>query len=119
MKALPWTHGLAAAAILATSGTCVADVGILDGRDSFADFQSVKTRAEVRQEYLDARSQGLLPNSGIAEFSGLESSSMDIGARGPAGSRYQARTRDEVLDELREYKRTHDPRDANSIYFGE
>lgn len=118
MKASHWTRGLAAA-LFAASGTCIADVGILDGRDSFADFQSVKTRAEVHQEYLDAKSQGLLPSSGNAEFSGPQYSSMDIGARGPAGSRYQARTREEVLDELREYQRTHDPRDTNGIYFGE
>lgn len=119
MKASNWNHGLAAAAIFAASGTCFADIGIMDGSDSFANFQSTRTRAEVQQEYLDARSQGLLRNSGNAEFSGPDISGMDIGARGPAGSRYQARTREEVMDELREYRQTHNPADTNSIYFGE
>jgi len=119
MKAFHWTHGLAAAAIATASGTCFADVGLLDGRDSFADFHSLKTRAEVHQEYLDARSQGLLRNSGNAEFSGPDTSGMDIGARGPAGSRYQARTREEVMDELRTYRQTHNPAETSSIYFGE
>ncbi|WP_151636141.1 DUF4148 domain-containing protein [Noviherbaspirillum aerium] len=119
MKASYGTVGLAAAVAFAASGACFADVGLLDGGDAFANFQSTKSRAAVQQEYLDAKAQGLLPRSGNAEFSTPQTSGMDIGARGPAGSRYQARTREEVIEELHQYQRTPQPRGADDIYFGE
>lgn len=119
MKASHWTAGLAAAITLTVGGASIAEVGLMDGKDPFTHFQSSKTRSEVHQEYLDANAQGLLPRSGNAEYGGSDISSRDIGARGPAGSRYQSRTREEVLDELREYKRTHNPNDPKGLYFGE
>lgn len=119
MKASYGTAGLAAAVAFAASGACIADVGLLDGENAFANFQSTKTRAAVQQEYLDAKAQGLLPRGGNAEFWTPETPGMDIGARGPAGSRYQARTRDEVIEELHQYRRTPQPRGSDDIYFGE
>jgi hypothetical protein len=117
MKASKWTAGLAAAVALSASGVCIADVGIMDGKDSFTDFRSSKTRAEVQQELLDAKDQGLLPRGGADSWN-RDSSSADIGARGPAGSRYQARTREEVMDELRVHRLTHNPSNPSDIYFG-
>lgn len=117
MKPLNMMSGLAAVAAFAASGTCMAQAGMADGADPFAGYQSTTTRAAVMQEYLDARAQGLLPR-GDVEYSMPEASRADIGARGPAGSRYQGRTRQEVIDELREYRRTHKPNDPKDIYFG-
>lgn len=110
--------GLAVAAISIVSGSCLAQPGIRDGADQFTDFHPGKTRAQVQQEYLDAKAQGLLPR-GDADRWTTDASGMDIGARGPAGSRYQGLTREEVINELREYKRTYNPQDTSSIYFGE
>ena len=115
MKASTWTAGLTAAAALAASGVCIADVGIADGKDHFTDFRSSKTRAEVQQEYRDARSQGTLQRG---EFWTPETASSDIGSRGPAGARYRERTREDVMEELRQYKQTHNPNDTRDIYFG-
>ncbi|WP_420473302.1 DUF4148 domain-containing protein [Noviherbaspirillum sp. ST9] len=117
MKVSNWKAGLAAGVVLAASGTCFAAVGLIDGADPFPNFQSTKSRAEVNQEYLDAKAQGLLSH-GDANLSPSNGASTDIGARGPAGSRYQARTREEVMEELREYQQTKKPNGTNDFYFG-
>lgn len=101
----------AALAMLAAS-QAYADVGILDGADSFRDFQSTKSRAEVRSELKDNRTQAYPVTDGTG-FRDL-----NIGAHGVAGSRYSTRTRDEVKSELREYKQMHQPNSPNDIYFG-
>jgi hypothetical protein len=117
MKASKWTAGFAAAVAVATSGTCIAEVGIADGKDAFTDFQSTRTQAEVQQELQDAKAEGLLPRGDYDSWT-RESPSMDVGARGPAGARYQTRTREEVLKELDEYRSTHRPGSPADLYFG-
>jgi len=118
MKASKWVAALSGIITITLGGTSIAEVGVMDGKDTFTNFQSSKTRSEVHQEYLDAQAQGLLPRSGNAEYGASDISSMDIGAQGPAGARYQSRTREEVMDELRTYKQTHKPNDPNDLYFG-
>ena len=103
---------LPAALAVLTASQVHADVGIMDGADSFRDFQSTKSRAEVRSELEDSRTQAYPVTDGTG-FRDLNS-----GARGVAGSRYSTKTREEVNSELREYKRTHQPNSPNDIYFG-
>lgn len=117
MKASHRTALLAATAAFTASGMCIADVGMADGKDFFTDFKSTKTRAQVQQEYLDARAQGTL-SRGDTGLENAGTSSVDMGPRGPAGSRYQGRTREEVMQELREYRQTYKPNDPKDIYFG-
>lgn len=98
---------------LALSGSAFGDVGMLDGADSFTDFKSSKSRAEVRGELDAARQQGLLTNRNTnIDSPGSEAS---VGARGPAGSRYTARTREEVQQELADHRRTQQG-NAPNIY---
>jgi hypothetical protein len=89
-----------------------ADVGIMDGADSFRDFQSTKSRAEVRSELENGRAQAYP----VTDGTGFNDSK--LGAHGVAGSRYSTKTREEVNNELREYQRTHQPGSTNDIYFG-
>lgn len=89
-----------------------AEVGILDGADSFRDFQSTKSRAEVRAELENDRAQAYP----VTDGTGFRD--VNIGAHGVAGSRYSTKTREEVNSELREYKRTYQPGSPNDIYFG-
>ena len=101
----------AAFAMIATSHVH-ADVGILDGADSFRDFQSTKSRAEVRSELENDRAQAYP----VTDGTGFRD--VNIGAHGVAGSRYSTKTREEVNSELREYKRMHQPNSPDDIYFG-
>jgi len=105
---------LIASAAIAASGSVFADVGLRDGDDSFKDFKSTKSRAEVRSELDAARQQGLLTD-GNSQYSsnGREA---NIGVRGPAGSRYSARTREEVQAELTDYRQTHQENLSGNIY---
>ncbi|KRB72538.1 DUF4148 domain-containing protein [Noviherbaspirillum sp. Root189] len=89
-----------------------ADVGILDGADSFRDFQSTKSRAEVRSELENDRTQAYP----VTDGTGFRDA--NIGAHGVAGSRYSTKTREEVNSELREYKQLHQSDSPNDIYFG-
>ena len=105
---------LVASAVVAVSSSAFADVGMLDGADAFKDFKSTKPRAEVRSELDAARHQGMLTD-GNSQYSshGREA---NIGARGPAGSRYSARTREEVQAELADYRQTHQENTSGNIY---
>lgn len=105
---------LVTSAVIAVSGSAFADVGMQDGADSFKDFKSTKSRAEVRGELDAARQQGLL-NDGNSQYSshGREA---NTGVRGPAGSRYSVRTREEVQAELADYRRTHQENSSGDIY---
>src|SRR3712207_1005630 len=102
MNVSKWAIRAVASATLAMTGTCIAEVGILDGADPWSGFKSNRSRADVQAEYADAKTQGLLERGDAERW--LPESRMDIGARGPAGSRYSARTRGEVRSELIEYR---------------
>jgi hypothetical protein len=61
-----------------------------------------------------ARTNGLLSNGDVETWSASDS---NIGARGPAASRYSMRTREEVRGELAEHQRTHTDNSPGDIYF--
>ncbi|OWW21953.1 hypothetical protein AYR66_23125 [Noviherbaspirillum denitrificans] len=83
-----------------------------DGEDSFRDFKSTKSRAEVRSELESSRA----PMNLNSESIGTES--RDIGVHGMPGSRYTGKTRQEVRDELIQYQKTHKPNSPDDLYFG-
>lgn len=104
---------IAALSIVAVSSIAVADVGMQDGADQFKDFKSTKSRAEVQAETNAARANGPQNNGSI------NSSASEIGGvRGVPGARYSGKTREEVYEEMIQYKKTHDPYSTKDIYFG-
>ena len=103
---------ITAISVLAVSGIAVADVGMRDGEDSFRDFKSTKSRAEVQAEMESARSSGSLNSDRIS------ADGRDSGVRGVPGSRYSGKTRQEVRDELIQHRKTQNPISPNDIYFG-
>lgn len=114
MKTSQWITTLVAVTAIGASGAALADVGMRDGEDSFRNFSPAKSRAEVRSELDTARTQGLLSRGDADTWADSETR---IGPRGPAGSRYSARTRDEVREELMEYRRTHKGNEPGDIYY--
>lgn len=115
MKTSQWIARIFASAALVASGSTFADVGMADGADSFKDFQSTKSRADVATELGAAKSQGLLSHGDVDTWA-LSRTPADIGARGPAGSRYTGRTREEVRAELQEYRTSGQENSPNYIY---
>lgn len=70
--------------------------------DSYSDGSNMtggKTRAEVRAELDQARAAGQLPKGDLM-WSESAQSATELGAQGPAGSRYSGKTRQEVKAEL-------------------
>jgi len=112
MKTQSLKLALPAALALLCAGQVHADVGILDGADDFRNFQSTKSRAEVRAELEADRA------AGYQVTDGTDFPQPNIGAHGVPGSRYSTKTREEVNSELQEYKRTHQPNSPDDIYFG-
>ncbi|WP_420474558.1 DUF4148 domain-containing protein [Noviherbaspirillum sp. ST9] len=114
MKTTRCISRITALSVLAVSGIAVADVGMSDGSDFFRDFKSTKSRAEVRAELDAARGQSSLNSDRISADS-YDSAS---GVRGMPGSRYTGKTRQEVRDELIQYRKTHDSSSPSDLYFG-
>lgn len=112
MKTSQWIFRITTLSAMAVSGMAVADVGMRDGEDFFRDFQSTKSRAEVRAELEAARAQ---PGSGGER---ITAGRTDSGVRGMPGSRYSGRTRDEVRDELIQHRKTDNPYSPSYLYFG-
>lgn len=110
MKTKHWITKLVAMSAMTSAGMASADVGMRDGEDPFRNFQSTKSRAEVRAE-LDAF-RAPAPATSDARGAG------NIGARGVPGSRYSSRTREEVREELRQFRETQKPYSPNNLYFG-
>lgn len=109
MKTKHWISRLVAMSAMTSAGMAFADVGMRDGEDPFRNFQSTKSREQVRAE-LDAF-RAPAPASDARGAS-------NIGARGVPGSRYSGRTREEVREELQQYKETQKPYSPDYLYFG-
>jgi hypothetical protein len=114
MKTSQWITRLVACGAIAASGSVFADVGLIDGQSDFSGLHSTKSRAEVRDDLTAARSNGSLSNGDVETWSASDS---NIGARGPAGSRYSMRTRDDVRSDLTEYQRSNTEKTPSDIYF--
>lgn len=114
MKTFQSITRLVAGAAIAVSGSAFAEVGMLDGADTFKDFKSTKSRAEVRGE-LDAPAYRGSLTDGNSEFSS-QGRDANIGARGPAGSRYSVRTREEIQADLADDRRMHRENASGAIY---
>lgn len=109
MKTKHWITRLVALSAMASAGLAFADVGVRDGEDPFRDFKSTKSRAEVRAERDAARAPAATASDPRAA---------NIGARGVPGSRYSGRTREEVREELRQYREIQKPYSPDDLYFG-
>lgn len=114
MKTSQWITRLAACAAVSIGVPALADVGQMDGQDQFRDFESTKSRAEVRSELNSARARGMLSHGDVDTTSAMDAA--PAGARGVAGSRYSQRTREEVRAELEESKRLGRDSQRSDIY---
>ncbi len=94
------------AAVIALSGIATVGTTFADSPSGEPTAISTKTRAEVKAELEQARSEGLLMNSGEHGFRD-EWSGSKTGAMGVAGSRYSSRTREEVRAEAIDHLKTH------------
>jgi hypothetical protein len=98
------TKHFATLAVLSAATVCstsYADVGWMDGDTTYNRFGLTGSSVEVPLEQAQPRETG------------------NIGPRGVSGSRYSARTREEVIDDLKEHQRTHpNPLRPGDIYFG-
>lgn len=112
MKTTRCISRITALSVLAVSGIALADVGMRDGEDSFRDFKSTKSRAEVISELESSRAQSGLNSDRISV------DSRDSGVRGVSGARYSGKTREEVRDELIQHRKTYEPNSRKDIYFG-
>lgn len=114
MKTAQWIGRLAACAAVAVGAPALADVGLMDGQDQFRNFESTKSRGEVRSELDAARQQGMLSHGDVDTSSAMDAA--PAGARGVAGSRYSERTREDVRAELEEASRMHRDNPQGDIY---
>ena len=101
MKSRQLIGAVIALSAIATVGSALAEHPYpVDGSVAV----STKTRAEVRAELEQARSDGLLMHSGersfIYEWARPGWIRPDVGVMGVAGSRYSGRSREEVKTEL-------------------
>ena len=112
MKTTRCIARITALSVIAVSGIAVADVVMRYGEDFFRDFKSTKSRAEVRAELESTRTPTNVNSNRISE------ETWDSGVRGMPGSRYSGKTRQEVRDELIQYRKTHDPNSPQDLYFG-
>jgi hypothetical protein len=97
----------------AAIGSAIAAAGYTHPTEG---WKPSRTRAEVVTELKDARSQD------VTLSSRRDIGAADVGARGPAGSRYSERTRDEVRTGLADQNWSHSPNTPNmpgSLYFGD
>ncbi|HYD94686.1 MAG TPA: DUF4148 domain-containing protein [Noviherbaspirillum sp.] len=115
MKTSQWMTRIIASTAIAFCGSTFADAGSVGVGNSFSGFESTKSRAEVLAELDSAKAQGLLLHS-EADLR-QSGSAPNIGARGPAGSRFTGRTREEVRAELMEFRRTQQVSSPTDIYF--
>jgi hypothetical protein len=103
-----------ASAAIAVCGSTLADALFFDEVHSFKGPQPATTRSEVREDRLDAEREQALLKYNDAKMGGP--SGPDIGARGPAGSRYTGLTREEVRAELKEYQEAIQSGTIEDIY---
>lgn len=96
------------AAVIAVSGLATVGTSFADRPYDEPAAVSTKTREEVKAELEQARSEGLLMNSGERGYYN-ESTGSSVGAMGVAGSRYSGRTREEVRAEAIEHLKTYKP----------
>jgi len=101
---------LTALGTLTAAGSAFAAAGYSHPTEGWVS--SNKSRAEVQDELRIAKSRGL---TSISMRDGDDS---NIGARGPAGSRYSMRTREEVQSELRDSRNNRSPDITKDLYFG-
>lgn len=92
------------AAVFALSAIATVGSTFADRPSDGAAAMSAKTRAEVQAEFEKARAEGLLMNSGER---GYYNEWSRPGAQGVAGSRYSARTREEVKAEAIEHVKNY------------
>lgn len=96
------------AAVIALSGIATVGTTFADSPSEGPAAMSTKSRAEVRAELEQARSEGLLMNSGERGYYD-EWNRSAIGAAGVEGSRYSGRTREEVKAEAIEHLKNYKP----------
>lgn len=107
---------LSAATVCSTS---VADVGWMDGEDTFSRLQSSGSSADTQRETGSIDYSPAVTVEPFVTGRSINSDVGDTGARGVSGSRYSARTRQEVTDELIEHQRTNpNPPRPGDLYFG-
>jgi len=118
MKTARWTATLFAFTLIGVSGSAFAQIGIGDREDYFRDFKSTKSRADVHADRDAGRADVLSKRGGDAWNTSSWSASRDnIGARGQAGSRYSERTRDDVRDELRNFRTEQQTNTSRDTYY--
>jgi len=97
-------HAIATFAALSAASVCstaYADVGWMDGDNTYSRLNGAGSNVTAQRELAQLRETG------------------DIGPRGVSGSRYTARTREEVMEELKEHQRAHPtPLRPGDLYFG-
>ncbi len=101
---------LAALLAAGAAGSAFAAAGYTHPTEGWSPMRS---RAEVVEELREAYANG---GSGISMRDGDDAK---IGARGPAGSRYSMRTREEVRAELADRDMNDAAAFQKSLYFGD
>lgn len=107
--------GTLTCAATVVSGAVFADGGLRDGEDYFSHFSSSKSSADVSAEFDAAQADGMVSYGENDTFSNRDS---NIGARGPAGSRFSTLTREEVVADLIEHQASQDRNPNSDIYYG-
>ncbi|WP_147376852.1 hypothetical protein [Noviherbaspirillum saxi] len=113
MRTNQWITALSTVFALTAAGQAVAEVGIMDGADSFKDFQSFKSRAEVRSELSGSRAPAAPMSSGSSRNDEPAS-----GAYGVGGARYSTQNLEDGRGNVSHPHQLRQPNMPGDIYFG-